>query len=571
MSRRRCCCECFTFVDDFCGGLEHWTILTGEWYASECWAREPANAESMLVMTRRQELPWMAGEVTVDDPQTTLNASVLLAVIDDENYYEFRYTRQSSTACKLELIHVVDGTEAVLAECIPPICDVTSIYACIWPQENDPDTTVAWFHGAVRSQYHEQRIIIGIERPAVSEEGYTAGFRHGNAFLSSFTDWRFHEWALDPTNCLCGFCLCTDTIGPPEEDPAARVIPPRLMATIINAQSPCDNLNGLSAVVQQKQCGDDTWLGVFREGCLAPVEGLAQLTPEIWGCTVNRIGTQDVGAFISFLCQTYQEEIPSMFPEVPMSVVLQADSGITRPTLQDPVTGEFLTMDWHIIPTDFDGELVLEPVEFHCYPFYARYEIKAIYKVNENTRWRECYPCGERGLGCSPDQDVIFEIVLTEALPAIAAMFSRAEPDVTTRHDLSEYPRLQSLVESRPAYRKMWTEGRFPYGAGTNRMPLVRTTPEERAHNLLAVIATQLVRIEERRSRDSARRAKGITRHVIPATRPIDEIQAIVDTHCTTCTMFDHRGCQALTGCSKTTEYHALLTSPSGRCPQKRW
>jgi hypothetical protein len=297
MGDRRCCCECYSYVDYFtephddpygpcrtsANGLTlgpKWRLISpapppDTWYVvsedGHCYLYEEGNSGATIINTDR--LPrgplndetsspysrFMSATITVKNLQVLDTYSILLDWVEENDsttsYIELRYYQASISQAVLSFYSISHGVETLIKTCtidqqISPGGSLV-LYAC-----NSGGVLV----GTAAGQEMTAASVNVAENS--SKPGWRAGIMHRQTREVYFHDWILQELIDDFSYCPgCSSCRCGGWTG---EEYRPVLLPSRLLLTITRDDG-CDVLEGATCILlRQSGCISDTiWRGAI--------------------------------------------------------------------------------------------------------------------------------------------------------------------------------------------------------------------------------------------------------------------------------------------------------------------
>lgn len=282
--RRRCCCGCLFFTDDFyrLGGDttdlgDNWLEVNGEWSIASSKLSEEGNANALAVVTREMpmspgalsESPWapyMYVAVTIVNEAIGDTFWILGMWADESHYVKGKYTRVDYDHATLELYSNTGGGETLLDSYTFELADkdVTErgLQLCL-------SDTITLLTTSDTSNCHAiapQAVII--------TNGEHAGVGHENNDVTVFDNFFMYQLFKVDRQCYpCGDCFCDDVTPP--------VVPPRYLYAVFEGDgtTDCDVLDGIEVVLEYNRCTQPiaTWAGTINDGCLTGSDATMEL------------------------------------------------------------------------------------------------------------------------------------------------------------------------------------------------------------------------------------------------------------------------------------------------------
>lgn len=283
-SRRRCCCGCVFFADDFYrpGGDttdlgDNWEEVDGEWSIASSQLSEEGNANAIAICKKEippspgalHDSPWAPYMyVGVNLKNETIGGTYWIIGMwaDESHYIKGKYTRVDYDYATIELYSNTGGGETLLDSYTFELTDKAdtdrSIGLCL------SDTLTMMFTSDASNCYAmaPEAVII--------RDGEHAGVGHENVDETLFDNFSLNQLFKVDWQCYpCGDCFC-DTVTPP-------VVPPRYLYVVFegDGNTDCDTLDGVQVTLEYNRCGMPVaiWRGTVDSGCLAGSEMVMEL------------------------------------------------------------------------------------------------------------------------------------------------------------------------------------------------------------------------------------------------------------------------------------------------------
>ena len=228
MSRRLCCCECFTASDDFDRGDStnlgpNW-VESGNWWISGNQLTELSGSGKAIFQPGKTQ--YMIVSVWVHGPAEGDVYDLYVQYLDDENYHRVKYSLDAGNVLTFGLYEMIDGAEVLLQECTGTwdASDPIDLTACIGK------------HAFLGWSGYSSALAITTDFTQIA--GIKSGVGHSSGREVTFDDYYYTEHYDSNVKCPdCGFCSCDEDV---------HKTPTVLQLTYIGYDEGCNDCSGMT-------------------------------------------------------------------------------------------------------------------------------------------------------------------------------------------------------------------------------------------------------------------------------------------------------------------------------------